>query len=510
MLSHVEKNYSPGAVVINDLQQTVSSQQVLFCCHRLIHHLLEAGVKSVGLCATNSIDWILVDLACQHEDILILPIPTFFTPKQISHALMSCQLDAVITDDLGCLSSLCDIRYEHLGTLAGTDLELVKFPKNLSDPKPNSLPEQGRKNAVPDGTGKITFTSGSTGQPKGVCLHHGQLLQQAEALAQSVNIEAPRHLCLLPLSTLLENVAGNYGPILSGGEIIVPHPESMGFSGSALLEPEQMLSAISSVRPDSLILVPQLLLLIVAAIRKGWQCPQSLKFIAVGGGKVSKELIIESQNLGLPVYEVYGLSECGSVVSLNTPKANSAGSCGLPLSHIELQFEEGEVLVSGNSMLGYANEPDSWNPEFISTGDLGFQDEQGFLHITGRKKNLLISSLGRNISPEWVESELLSGPVLAEVVVVGDDRPYCSALVLPRSDQLSDEELQSWVSLVNAKLPDYARVNQWHRMSASLAERGGLLTENGRPKRENINSAYAEAIDAMYAAEFLSPELVPA
>ncbi len=489
MLDFVERNYSADAVVINDLQQTVTAQELLFRCHRLIHQLLDSGIKSVGLFAVNSIDWILVDLACQNEDILIVPIPTFFTEDQVAHTLRSCKLDALISDDPKFLSSLCDLRYEQLGTLVGTSLDLIRLPNN------------DRENTVPEGTGKITFTSGSTGQPKGVCLQHQQLRQQAEVLALSVDIEAPRHLSLLPLSTLLENIAGNYGPILSGGELIVPHPEVIGFSGSALIDPQKMLMTITSVQPDTMILVPQLMLMLVAAIKNGWSCPQSLKFVAVGGGKVSRELLVEAQDLGLPVFEGYGLSECCSVVSLNTSKSNSVGTCGAPLPHVELRFEDGEVLVSGNSMLGYVNEPESWYPNQVRTGDLGFMDEQGFLHITGRKKNLLISSLGRNISPEWVESELLCGPLLAEAVLLGDARPYCSALLHPRDPQISDELLQKWVNSVNLKLPDYARVLQWHRMETSLANQNGLLTENGRPRRENISAAYVAEIESMYRAD---------
>ena len=486
MLAVIEKNYASDAPVFSDLNDCCTAAATLARCEKIRDHLARYEVGSIGLYAANSIDWAMVDLACQQLGHYIVPIPTFFSSSQIDHALNSCQLDALITDDPGVIADLAKTRAKAVGKLRGTDLELIL------------LSGKNRDVMLPQGVGKITFTSGSTGQPKGVCLSHAQLKLQADALRRCVALQSPRHLCLLPLSTLLENVAGIYAPLLAGGEIIIPSQEVLGFAGSTLVDQEKFLATLSATQADTIILVPQLLLLLVTAIETGWKQPDSLKFIAVGGSKVSMQLLNRATALGLPVFEGYGLSECGSVVSLNTVSRHQVGSCGKPLPQLHLSFDAGEVCVGGKTMLGYVNEPASWNPQRIRTGDLGHLDQHGFLHIDGRKKNMLISSFGRNISPEWVESELLANPLLSEAVVVGDARPHCSALLGVPNSQTGDAELQHWIDRVNAKLPDYARVKRWHRLASPLSQQAGLLTENGRPRRLAINAAYATEIESLY------------
>jgi long-subunit acyl-CoA synthetase (AMP-forming) len=186
------------------------------------------------------------------------------------------------------------------------------------------------------------------------------------------------------------------------------------------------------------------------------------------------------------------------VVSLNVPGSERPGSCGRPLPHLDVEIDAGEIVVRGNAMLGYAGEPPSWHPEAVRTGDLGYFDADGYLFITGRSKNLLISSYGRNISPEWVESELQAESCLADCVVFGDARPYCVALLSPRDPAASDAMIQRAVDRCNARLPDYARVRQWHRLGQPLASAGDLLTENGRPKRPAILSQFSAVIESLY------------
>jgi long-subunit acyl-CoA synthetase (AMP-forming) len=238
--------------------------------------------------------------------------------------------------------------------------------------------------------------------------------------------------------------------------------------------------------------------MLVTAAAAGWQTPDSLQFVAVGGGKVSASLLQQAHAAGIPAYEGYGLSECASVVSLNTPARNQQGSCGQPLPHLQVRIEDGEVVVSGNAMLGYLGEPDSFAAPSIRTGDLGEIDAQGFLQIRGRRKNLLISSFGRNINPEWVESEMLSQPLLAECVVLGDARPYCVALLTARDPDTTDAAIQKHIDQVNAGLPDYAQVRRWHRLSRPLSAQPGLLTANGRPQRSAIARQYAALLTRLY------------
>jgi len=247
-----------------------------------------------------------------------------------------------------------------------------------------------------------------------------------------------------------------------------------------------------------MILLPELLMALVGAIQQGWQPPKSLQFIAVGGSKVSPSLLQQAQNLGLPVYEGYGLSECGSVVSMNTPNENKSSTIGKVLKRVTVDIEDNEIVVSGNTFLGYIDDPVGWYKQKVYTGDLGFFDDQGYLHINGRKKNVLISSYGRNINPEWIESELLANGLLQQCVVFGDAKPYCLALVWPRQSDTSNGQIQSFLDQVNQMLPDYAQIHSWSRLPEPLSIEKGLMTSNGRPVRDNIYQHYQTTIEQLY------------
>jgi len=146
------------------------------------------------------------------------------------------------------------------------------------------------------------------------------------------------------------------------------------------------------------------------------------------------------------------------------------------------------------------DETEGW----VATGDLAMLLPDGRLQIKGRKKNLLISSLGRNIHPEWVEAEVLKSGLLQQAVLVGDARPYCSALVYCKDPAISNSQIESWLAQVNQTLPDYARVQRFYRLHAPLSEANGTLTANQRPKRAQIAELYQAEIAALYANDAVS------
>jgi len=492
ILSQLKKHYKTDSVVAKDTKNSLSHQGLARHCDQLTAIFEHHNIQSLALHTDNGLDWLIADLSCQSSNVCLLPLPTFFSITQIKHAIKSSSVDAIITDNLAlpsvleCISDLENIKIE-------SDLLLI------------ILTHTGEKAKLPNDTGKITYTSGSTGRPKGVCLSNRQLLKQAEVLSRTVNLPSPRHLCLLPLSTLLENVAGVYAPLLSGGEVVVPSLEEIGFTGSSSINTSKLLSIISQVEPNSLILTPQLLLLLTTSTISGWQPPKSLRFVAVGGGHVSPALLKQARKFNIPVYEGYGLSECASVVSLNTADNDLAGSTGKPLSHVNVSISDGEIIVSGNAMLGYVNEPESWGQKTILTGDLGALDESGFLHVVGRKKNLLVSSYGRNISPEWVESEFLADPLFLDFVVYGDEKPFCIALLSTRQPQINQQQIQAVINRINNGLPDYARILKWHHLSTPLNAQHELLTANSKPKRQAIYDHYRPEIKGLYQSKVQEP-----
>lgn len=488
IVSRLKHLYNDDQIVARDTKKLLSCSNLITQCGQLSDILANYKIQHLALHADNGLNWLITDFTCQNSEICLLPLPTFFSIAQLKHALLDSPVDAIITNNPALPGVLDDISgHQYLTVLDDLMLIILNNPKDTIQ--------------LPIHTGKITYTSGSTGTPKGVCLSNHQLLQQADALAKAVAIPQPRHLCLLPLSTLLENVAGVYAPILSGGEVIAPSLEEIGFTGSSSLIAEKMIALISKFQPNSLILTPQLLLLLVTVANSGWAPPATLQFVAVGGSRVSPELLQKAWDAGIPAYEGYGLSECASVVSLNTSSNHLPGSCGKPLPNLDIQIIEGEIVVSGNAMLGYVNNPSSWNQPSIHTGDLGSLDEAGFLHIKGRSKNLLISSFGRNISPEWVESEFLSNSLLLDFVVFGDAQPFCVALLSTRSTQTDNKQIQAVIDQINQGFPDYARIKKWYRLPQPLASQKELMTNNGRPKRQAIFNYYSSQIQSLYDTE---------
>lgn len=464
----------------------------------------------VALLAPNGVTWISIDIACQLNGFPFLPLPPFFSDGQMINALEETQAALVLVEPsqlqtpqdyskgldqnqgLGHYLNEKYYRHEDISGLHCYRRTLVA----------DSL-------CLPQGTGKITFTSGSTGQPKGVCLSNEQLMLQSRILSDTLNLDRPRHLCLLPLAVLLENIAGVYCCLMSGGQVLMPDLRDLGFRGSSSLDVKSMLQSITESAPNTLILMPQLLLVLISACHRGWTPPESLQFIAVGGSRVSADLIAEAKKLGLPVYEGYGLSECASVVSLNrSGNQERPGSAGKPLPHLQIRVEKDEIIVEGNPFLGYVGQKDSWYPSSIATGDLGYLDADGFLHLNGRRKNLLISSFGRNISPEWVESELLSGTAIREAIVVGDARPALAALIYP-AQGISQSDIKNWLETVNSRLPDYAQIHFWHQLSSPLASFPGLITSNGKPRRQEISRYFETEIEQLYSPEHKSKEDVP-
>ncbi|HWR80090.1 MAG TPA: AMP-binding protein, partial [Pseudomonas sp.] len=260
------------------------------------------------------------------------------------------------------------------------------------------------------------------------------------------------------------------------------------------------LGCLNRLQPHSLILLPQLLLALVTAAERGLPLPKSLRFIAVGGGRVAPQLLERADALGLPVYEGYGLSECASVVCLNAPGQRHPGTVGKPLAHLEVKLAaDGEVLVKGAQMLGYVGEPTDTG-EWLATGDLGHFDGE-FLVLHGRKKHQFITAFGRNVNPEWVESELVQQLPIAQAWLQGEAMPANVAVVVARFAGTTDAEIDQVIQQVNQRLPDYARAHHWLRAAQPFSAGNGLATANGRLRRTALNQHYQTAIAECLAAE---------
>jgi len=233
--------------------------------------------------------------------------------------------------------------------------------------------------------------------------------------------------------------------------------------------------------------------------------PDSLRFVAVGGARVTPSLLERAAAARIPAFEGYGLSECASVVCLNTPQARRAGTVGRPLSHVRVRIDaEGQVHVAGNGMLGYLGDRPLPPDAELATGDLGSIDADGFLQLRGRAGNRFITSFGRNVSPEWIESEVSQRLGGQPVLAFGEARPCVVLLVGATVAEARDRTVDRAIAAANATLPDYAQVRRWARTDAPFSYAGGTLTANGRLRRGEINERHAALIHALYAEALAS------
>jgi len=429
--------------------------------------LRDAHAGVIALALKNGPRALIWDLAVLFEGLACMALPPFFSTSQRRYCLEQSQADVVIAEP--------DDDFEEDGFYRDSIFWLRKTKQT---------------SPLPAGTAKLTFTSGTTGTPKGVCLSADSVLTVARELYRASIAKNPRHhLSLLPLSILLENI-GCYAALYAGATLSVPSQNALGIQGASGVDMPRLLNVLNSRRPDSMILVPQLLLMLVTACEVGAFDPRALSFVAVGGAKVSLELLLRAEAAGIPVYEGYGLSECASVVTLNRPEANRPGSVGKPLPHLQVALaDDGEVLISGAPMLGYLGD-DKPLPKWWPTGDLGEFDAQGYLYLQGRKKHQFVTSFGRNVNPEWVEAELTQRGNIGQAFVYGEAMAHNHALLWPLHAETTDLQITQAVTQANEALPDYARVHGWTRLEHPFTTTNGMATANGRLRREVILTQY--------------------
>ncbi len=464
---------------------------------------MQLNIQRLALWGVNSVDWMIIDLAAQLAGVTVIPVPLFFTKEQVRHLLQDSQADLL------CLTSekTADAPQWLMDLIGETGKHEVSVSVEMHArffPLVQSQTQQGLLACPSRQLAKITYTSGSTGTPKGVCLAEDTIESISHSLSQALASSQPaRHLCLIPFATLLENIAGIYVALSMGRAVVVGEVSQFGLVSNHAFDVQRFVNAVQTYQIESVILLPQMLKAIVEySAEYGSTGLSTLKFIAVGGGKVSADLLQQCQQLNLPVYEGYGLSECASVVSLNLPGARRIGSVGRVLQHVEVEIAaNSEVVVKGNAMLGYVNDPAT--TPYIHTGDAGYFDEDGYLYITGRIKQIIVSSFGRNISPEWVESNSLTEPEIQQIAIFGEAQPYLSAVIYA-PDSTPEQRLAVAIERANARMPDYAQIKHWCRAPEPFSLNNQMLTDNGKLRRQQIQQHFQAALAQHSPKSFLS------
>ena len=440
--------------------------------------------RRVGLLMDNGCAWAVIDLCLQNNGATCVPMPTFFSDCQLRHLIGNAGLDAIITDQPLRIIKL-------LQTPLPTELIVAeqKFDCFLLSPA-ETLP-------LPADTAKVTYTSGTTAQPKGVCLTGESIERVTVALNDTVGAtEQDRVLSLLPLSTLLANISGIYAPLYSGGSAFLPDLAECGMIGSTGVNADALINTLKQVQPTVTVLVPFLLKALVEAAAQGTKPPDSLRYIAVGGAPISPSLMDKARELGLPVYQGYGLSEAASVVSMGVPGHAHGHSAGQPLPHVKVRIAaDGEIMVSGNLFSGYLGQTPRIKEEW-PTGDIGFLDADGELHITGRKKTSFATAHGRKLAPEWIESELTGHPAIVQALLLGEGRDFNTAIIVPKYDSATSKIAEA-ITTLNRTLPDYARISRWIIAEEPFSFRNGLANGAGTLNRDAIAEKYSPQIERL-------------
>lgn len=345
--------------------------------------------------------------------------------------------------------------------------EKVTSFKELKEAGKNSDVDADRPE--PDDIATIIFTSGTTGKSKGVMLTQNNLASNVNAVDYWAE----------PGTVLLSVL-----PIHHAFCLVMDWLKGFSLGTTVCINDSllHMMRNMSIFKPDVMLMVPLMIETIYKrlastdpAIPKKALAAHvfggNLKIIFTGGAHLDPYYIDKFAEYGVDVLEGYGMSECSPVISSNTPEHHKAGSIGRPLSNVEIAFEDGEILVKGSSVMkGYYHMPEetaeTLKDGWLHTGDKGYLDEDGFLYINGRVKNLIILSNGENISPEEIENKLSLGALVGEVIVTGENNGL-TARIYPDQDvvsarSLSEEEihasLQAFLDQYNKSQPTYRQI----------------------------------------------------
>src|SRR3984893_10501787 len=464
-----------GLIAVSDQHGQLSRGELLAGVTALATDL-RGQPQTIGIYAPNGIAWVIAQLACALAGKIAVPLPTFFSAAQLGHVVRDASVDLILASE----------QTAALALQSGVPTNVIDM---IDIHREAGLPD------VIDGFGQIIYTSGSTGQPKGVRHQSGQIAWSAAALETATGAAATdSYLSVLPLPLLLETICSIFIPARLGAHVHFDTglAERVGRGNATGIA-----KAFETHHPTTSVLVPQLLKHWVAELKAvGQTAPSSLRFVAVGGAPVPKQVANAAWSLGIPVHEGYGLSECCSVVAVNRPKQRRPGTVGQPLSGLSVSIDNGEIVVDGPSITdGYLGQGGANRP--WRTGDLGEIDRDGFVTVHGRKDSLLVTAFGRNVSPEWIETMLLADPRIALCVVTGHGEAHLTSLLIPSPAggawfaTATQAEILELLSDRCSEAPEYAVPREYVVISFEEALNNQLIS-NGRPVRKKIGKFVLE------------------
>ena len=561
--------------------QSISGQEMLLRVAGLAKALGELGVRlgdRIGLFAPNCPEWHIADFAIQGLGAVTVPVYFHESTDRLAYILNDSGARIVFTAGQDQARVIQECRknlpvLEHVISVVppadvhGESLRYESLIANAGDADIAAYRLEAAKVAA-DQLATIIYTSGTTGEPKGVMLSQANLASNAFGFSADFEMQ-PTDLAmsLLPLAHVYERTI-DYGYFFRG--VAIAYVEQMETVAQALLE----------VRPTTMAAVPRFYEKIYAnIIEKGhqesglkravfdaairiaeeavpwraygkgaspglklrWHLANTIVYSKIrqgvggrirtfssGGAPLAPELAEFFWSVGLPVYQGYGLTETSPVVTANSPKANKVGTVGRPISGVQLRIaDDGEILVKGPCVMrGYYNKPgdtrevltpDGW----FRTGDIGRLDEDGYLIITDRKKELLKTAGGKFIAPAPIENALKTSPFISNAMIIGDKRKFVSALIVPNfatieaaarkagrefatpskmaADPWVRDLLSREIERLTTSLAQYEKPKRFAMLEQDFSYKNGELTYTLKMKRRVIEQRYADVIDRLYA-----------
>ena len=546
--------------------------------------LTEDGLQRgdrISLFAGNCPEWIEADLAGMTIGVIPVPIYPTSTPDQIVHIVTDAGVRVIITAGPKELDRILEARdqmpgletvilinpADQVGDHDGlTVLSLEQVRQAGVSEEIQTVVEERMGQSCPDDVAALIYTSGTTGEPKGVMISHRAALAELQALDAFFDVTPADHsLSFLPLSHALE--WGWSMAVIRHGclNTFVPNPKTISamlaeVRPTLFVSVPKLYEQVMSVAREKVSDSPAKLKIFEWSIRIGrewWQAEQEgrrpsvslrarhgvadrlvLKAIrdaiggpktvlAAGGAPLRKEVEEFFAACGLLVCQGYGLTEASPLVSFNSPGGYKFGTAGRPLVGSQMTTtEDGEILYRGpNVMKGYWKAPEATaaaiEDGWLHTGDIGHIDEDGFLVITDRLKDIIVTLNGKNISPQPIENSLMKDPLFEHAVLLVDNRPCLTLLVKPslpqveelaerlhitsmtgpemlRSEELA-EEIRRRVAEITEKLPHQEQIRDLRVLWDEFTTDNGLLTPTLKVRRREVEKRFTEIVEEMYA-----------
>jgi len=499
---------------------------------RLAEGLHALGVRrgdAVGEMLTNRPEFNLVDVAAFHLGATGFSIYNTLSAEQIQHLFRNSGARVVITERQF-LPRVLEARtpeIEHIVVVDAAERGLLTLD-DLERSHVRGFDFEAAWRAVePDDVLTLIYTSGTTGPPKAVQLTHASVLFECRALEDVIDsTPGGRTISYLPVAHVGDRVGSHYGASVCYGRTVV-----------SVVDPRQVAQAMVEVRPTVFGGVPRVWEklkagLEAAGLRDPSQLPEAGKALVrarlgldqctvrvSGAAPAAMEVMQYFHDLGLPLNEGWGMSELSCFATVNPPGDIRMGSVGKALPGVELSLlDDGELLVRGPLVMkGYRNEPertaealdaDGW----LHTGDIATIDDEGYVRIVDRKKELIINAAGKNMSPANIELKLrAASPLIAHAVCIGDRRPYNVALLVPDREVIAKVSggglspdalhaaLGAAVEAANGGLSRVEQVKRFVIVDAEWLPGGDELTPTMKLKRKPIHAKYATEIERLYS-----------